>query len=358
MEKIYKSKNRMMVILFIISMILYTFTTNAEELCSGTDIQNGAISIDLSFPPPSPNNTNFVAGLVGTIDRVGPVKVVGGIDWLYSDVGEFSTTSMGGQLIAWWTLKDSRNTVLQVTNQSLTSSVSLHISIHDENCNEIRDFCDLFTPGDTHPYDLSNIVKNSGSPVPSADLEGKEGFITVTPTVDCLSDFRAISFPFLHGNMKINHPKNKYKYEFGTKMWARDTDTLSYCTETTGLGFQVLTGAGDCGFEPVLPSNLSHVFSVQSDSNASRADIVLISFEDFYDSPSGAYQASPGSVLIEPNIIDQIEITQSCPTRIACFLRVGINDILQNSDTALPDLRRPPFDPPGPPDIPGPPGRP
>ena len=191
MEKIYKSKNRMMVILFIISMILYTFTTNAEELCSGTDIQNGAISIDSS---PSPS-TNFVAGLVGTIDRVGGV-VVGGIDWLYSDVGEFSTTSMGGQLIAWWTLKDSRNTVLQVTNQSLTSSVSLHISIRDEDCIEIRDFCDLFTPGDTHPYDLSNIVTNSGSSLPSAFLEGKEGFITVTPTVDCSSsDIREISFP-------------------------------------------------------------------------------------------------------------------------------------------------------------------
>ena len=155
--------------------------------------------------------------------------------------------------------------------------------------------------------------------------------------------------------MKINHPENKY--EFGTKMWARDTDTLFSCTETTVSGFKVLTGTDDCGFEPVLPSNLSHVFSVQSHSNASRADIVLISFEDFYgDLFSGGYQASPGSVLIEPNIIDQIERTQSCLPRTACFLRVCINDILQTSDPALPGQR--PFDPPGPPDIPGLPGRP
>jgi hypothetical protein len=322
-----------------------TFSTTAQELCAGTTIPNGVISMD-TFPSTS---TNFVAGLLGTNDRLFPGSaVVGDINWLHSDVGEFSTTRMGGQLLSWWTLKNNKNTSIQVTNQS-SSAVSLHIQIFDEDCAEIRDFCDQFTPNDTHSYDLSNIVRNLGGSISSGALTGKEGFIVVTPT-----DSRAIAFPFLHGNMKISH--SIYDYEYGSKMWARDTDTLFDCTETAG-SHDILTGTDDCKFESVLPSELSQVFSVHPGSNQSRADLVFIAIGDFYNPtvPPAGYRPFVGSVEIQPIIVDLFENVQSCATPpSACFLRVGINDRIPNSDVAFPSL---PIEPPGPPTL-SPPGGP
>jgi Ca2+-binding RTX toxin-like protein len=298
-----------------------------DELCPFTTIENGALQIDNA---PS-SGTDFSAGLLGTFDRLDSGNIVGGIDWLYTNTGDFSTTSMGTQLISWWSVKGSRNTKLQVTNQSQSTSVSVHIQIFNENCIEIRDFCDQFTVFDTHVYDFSSIVTNTGLTIASGSLAGEEGFVTITPNVNCGTDFRATSFPFLSGDTRISDSSNGFQY--GTKMWARGTDTLTTCTETIS-GSKVLTGTGNCRLKPVLPTEFTDVFSTNSNSDASRSDLIFISLDDNYS--SSGYLAIGGSVNLAPTIIDMNENTLSCATRTACYLRVGVNDAIKDSDDPLP----------------------
>lgn len=298
-----------------------------DELCPFTTFENGALEIQ-STPT---SGTDFSAGLLGTFDRLDSGNIVGGIDWLYTNTGDFSTTSMGTQLISWWSAKGSRNTKLQVTNQSQSTSVSVHIQIFNENCIEIRDFCDQYTLSDTHVYDFSSIVTNTGLPISSTSLAGEEGFVTITPNVNCGTDYRATSFPFLSGDTRISDSSNEFQY--GTKMWTRDTDTLTTCTETIS-GSKVLTGTGNCRLKPVLPTEFTDVFSSNPNSDASRADLVFISLGDNYS--SSGYIAIGGSVNLAPIIIDTAENLLSCATRTACFLRVGVNDAIKDSDDPLP----------------------
>lgn len=338
-------------LLLIFTAVIPATDVSAVELCPFVDEANGAIAADTDYS----SETDFSAALLGTFDRLDTGNIFGGMDWLYSDAGAFSTTSIGGQLIAMWILKGGRSTELQVTNQSLSSSVSLHVQIFDENCVEIVDFCDSYTPEDTHTYDMANLVRNTGTTITVEDLTGREGFVAVTPNVNCGTDFRAIAFPQLSGDMRINGPQG---YQYGAKMWARDTGTLFDCASTTDSGFKILDGVGDCGFETVLPSRFSGVFSTLPGADASRADLVFINISDVY-TPS-SYIPFGGSVVLEPLMFDLNEVVQSCPPLNACYKRVGLNSEVPLSDTLLlpgppPGVPgEPPFDPPGsPPAVPG-----
>ena len=130
---------------------------------------------------------------------------------------------------------------------------------------------------------------------------------------------------------RISDSSNGFQY--GTKTWSRDTDTLFSCTETIS-GSKVLTGTGDCRFKPVLPTEFTDVFSRNPNSDASRADLIFISLSDNYS--SSGYLATGGSVNLTPTIIDMDENTLSCATRNACYLRVGVNGAIKDSDDPLP----------------------
>jgi len=338
MKKNNKNKKLITISLFIISITLPLLMTSCgaggggggtiDELCVGNNYENGALQIDNT---PS-SGTDFSAGLLGTFDRLNSGNIIGGIDWLYTDTGDFSTTSMGTQLISWWTEKGNRNTKMQVTNQSSSQTISVHVQIFNENCLETIDFCDQFTPFDTHIYDFSNIATNTGVVIGSGSLIGEEGFVTVTPNVNCGADRRATSFSLLSGDMSITDTTNGFQY--GSKTWSRDADTATSCTESVAGGFKILTGSGDCKLNPVLPSEFSHVFSSDPNSDESRSDLVFISLDDNY-SGSG-YLATGGSVTLNPIIIDMNENDESCAPRNVCFLRIGVNGAIKDSDDPLP----------------------
>ena len=142
--------------------------------------------------------SNFVysAGLLGTVENFNG-NVVAGLDWLYDDrQPNLETNMVGTQLVSWWTRKADRNTILQATNTNPATNligvdtgvpgfaeglVTVHVQILGEDCIEIVNFCDAYTPLDTVVYDFSNIVSNGGQVVSTGGLSGREGIVVITP---------------------------------------------------------------------------------------------------------------------------------------------------------------------------------
>lgn len=134
---------------------------------------------------------DFSGALLGTVETAAPGVAIGGLDWHHVDftsrITPTPTNETGSQLVSWWTQHDGRNTYLQVTN-SASSSQDVHVIIYDADCNEVRNFCDSYTPWDTHEYNFGDLFRNTGTAVSDANLQGKEGWLTVTPVKDCGTD--------------------------------------------------------------------------------------------------------------------------------------------------------------------------
>ena len=66
-------------------------------------------------------------------------------------------------LFGFFDLRD-RETFIQITNTDGASSHTVHIQIFNvaDNCNE-NDFFDVYTPNDTHIYNLRDITTNDGN---------------------------------------------------------------------------------------------------------------------------------------------------------------------------------------------------
>ncbi len=305
--------------------------TPTAEMCPFITNENGVLDIETT----PLGGTTFTAALMGTFDRLDTGEIVGGMDWFSSNSEGAATTSTGTQIISWWNQKTGRNTELQITNHSPSLGLNYHVQIFDENCVEAVDFCDQMTPSDTHVYDFTNIINNVGNVIPSSGLQNQEGFVVITPTVNCASDLRATSFPHLSGKTRVKDTTNGFQY--GMNAWARDADTASSCTGTVPGGHKILTGSGNCRLKPVLPTTISEVFSKTPGSDKSRSDVVFINFKDDYS----VYIAEGSSTTLTPIMYDMDEIFMSCPPVTTCYLRVGLNDTMKDSDDPLPPVVSP-----------------
>jgi len=87
-----------------------------------------------------------------------------------------------------------RESFVQVTNV-LSTATQLHIQIYDVSnlCNE-NNFFDLYTPNDTHTYNLREILSNDGNPSGVVLPEDAYGiiFITGETSDEIISNFRII----------------------------------------------------------------------------------------------------------------------------------------------------------------------
>ncbi len=206
---------------------------------------------------PNPAQADFTAGLIGTVEGFAG-SAVGGLDWMHNndDFAPFfpnfnanptPTTDSGSQLVTWWTQADSRNTSVQVTNSNVNDSINVHVRILDANCVEIRNFCDAYTPGDTHVYDLGNLVSNAGAPIADENLQGKEGILVVTSVNGCPNPDQAIEHDYLTGQTVIVDSQD---YMYGVNMYARQ----AFCDEA-GEQNIILNGSfqtGDFFNDPLL----------------------------------------------------------------------------------------------------------
>ncbi len=228
------------------------------QFCPGVPFSNGWLDTRIS-PAPGGGflSPDFSAGLIGTVEAFGGANVAG-LDWMHQNVfgllepidngfpmdasardfdfggfinallqGARPTNQVGAQLITWWSQKDNRNTYVQVTNYNGgpeedifgTLFVNVHVRILDENCVEVRNFCDTFTEGDTHVYNLGDLVTNDGQTPDDTILQGKEGFMVVTAVDDCPSPDQAIDYNFLAGTMYMLD--NSFDYLYGINTYAR-----------------------------------------------------------------------------------------------------------------------------------------
>ncbi len=215
-------------------------------LCPSVPNEVGWVEIQV----PNPAQADFTAGLVGTVENFGGAAV-GGLDWMHNndffDFGFFfffganptPTTDSGSQLVTWWTQANGRNTSVQVTNSSVFVGGPVHVRILDANCVEIRNFCDFYTPGDTHVYDLGNLVDNGGAAIPDDNLQGKEGIFLVTAVDGCPNPDNAVEADFLTGQTVIVDPND---YMYGVNMYARQ----AFCDEA-GEQNLILNGSFQTG---------------------------------------------------------------------------------------------------------------
>lgn len=338
LKRFFKLKVVLMASLVLAVMAFGSFdSARGQVVCEGVDFPTGWFNV----PVPSTDDANFIAGLFGTAE-VFNGNTVGGLDWLYQDDAFLNTSATGNQLISWWTQKNGRNTYLQVTNtgpgvvdlddDGNPDGVWVHVQIligdPATGCPEIRNFCDFYTPFDTHVYDLGNLVHNSdGTPIPSSNLQGNEGIIVVTPVEDCSLGtspfFPAITYNFLQGNVRI--VDSRVDVDYGTNVFARLVFDCAIGDPVDGF---------DCFFEDILPFSLAHNYTILG--GPAGADVVLVALSDDYSNPD-AYFAIGASPSYGPyNICDDEEHCFSCRVDAGCFLRIGVNDVLPVSEEFTP----------------------
>jgi len=273
-------------------------------------------------------------------------------------IGEDGSASnaTGSQSSVWWNQKDGRRTHIHYTNTAdgITQSeqlgdafpldcgfpdelnpfcqplnLSVHVQILDENCLEIRDFCDSYTPFDSHVYDLGNLITNTGQKISDSILQGREGTFIITHVVACDDDDRAIEFDFGFGSMRMLDDVtggDDFDYDYGVSMWVRSAiadnclcnlnDTRSLCGNTlsglggeatilgcSGQGPQGCTGVGiqnGCELNFNTPQELSQNFSTLTISTAARSDVVVMNYLDLYNffNPLAGYVALPAQKSI------------------------------------------------------------
>jgi hypothetical protein len=227
----------------MISKLRFSLVAVIMLVLLGFGFQNqaqGQIGTDGLFCPAVPNTTgwletnvepapalpfpDFSGALIGSVDSLLGGPLHGGMDWQHVDFTSFfsptPTNEAGSQLVSWWTQKDGRNTYLQVTNalgNDPDAGTWVHVHIFDENCVEIRNFCDFYTEFDTHVYNFGDLVSNVGVDVPDGNLQSKEGFVTVTAVDNCPTPGQAIEHNWLAGNTFVKSVSSSdYMYGFAT----------------------------------------------------------------------------------------------------------------------------------------------
>jgi hypothetical protein len=243
-----------------------------------------------------------------------------------------NTTLTGSQLVSWWSQANGRNTFIQVTNTHPVRTEDVHVQILGPDCLELRNFCDTFTPNDTHVYNLGDLFTNAGIPpqdISEANLQGTEGIIVVTP-VDSCPGGSAISFNFLQGNLRIID--SRLDVDLGTNVYARLAVTFDSLLDIGDSLDGVNSGFLENFVFGLTPSELTQNFSIVGGGATAGADLVLISFNDFFGPPYSAVPGVAPFTSYSPGFYDAAEQFESCTPFGGCFVRIGLDDVIVISD--------------------------
>ncbi len=227
------------------------------------------------------------------------------------------------RLVFFWDLRMARQTFAQVTNTT-NFTTNVHVQIFNVTspavvCEE-TDFDDVYTPGDTHVYDLSNLVSNNdadglgnvGNSAPNADLDEGYGLLVVS---------QVNASPDLIGMFRIIDGDGDFEYR-----------TNAAGEEIAGgQAATNLWNIGDLNFNNVDGANLSDVIGLVYRSVDD--DVVLASpliQAVFGDATGDVTDSSP-----QIHIFDEFESPTSCsPTTFTCaptLLDKGIDNFHPNS---------------------------
>ena len=249
-----------------------------------------------------------------------------GVNWFW-----FSQTDAGdiqgprGAIVYFFDLRD-RETFIQLTYPNIDaetgerngSSATAHVQIYDvsNNCNE-NNFFDVYTPNDTHVYNMRDIQTNDGNPSGVVLPDGAYGIVTIFIDADTfIEERRQNSF----GNMRIID-NNGYEYRTNAQT-LNDSDPFQTNTDEFSEEFYSFNFNKESGI------TFSDVIGVTT-LMFSDGDIVLFST----DSSDVATTFQPFDI----DILDDNENVFSC--RNVIFSCVDENnprlkELLENAETA------------------------
>ncbi len=97
-----------------------------------------------------------------------------------------------------------RESFVQITNTDGVNNRNLHVQIFnvDQNCNE-NDFFDLYTPNDTHIYNLRDILTNDGNPSGVVLPDNAYGFVIIIAVGPNGDNLEGDADEVLVGNFRI-----------------------------------------------------------------------------------------------------------------------------------------------------------
>ncbi len=238
----------------------------------------------------------------------------------FSEPSIDQTDQSSDALVYFWDLRMARQTFAQLTNTSGFVSF-VHVQIFNVTspvvvCEE-TDFDDVYTPGDTHVYDLGNLVSNNdadglgfvGFSAPNADLDEGYGLLVVS---------QSSGFDDFIGMFRIIDGDGDFEYR--------------------------TNAAGENIFDPTTIWNLG-VLNFNNVDGVDLADVVGLVYRRvdvdsvvagplvqavFGDATGDVTDASP-----QIHIFDEFESPTSCsPTTFACDLTLvdkGIDNFHPNS---------------------------
>jgi len=154
-----------------------------------------------------------------------PAQVWAGVNY---DTQPFisATDAAGFRAVYFWDERNSRDTFLQLSNVS-SSSVLVHFQIFVVNADQADclpcDFFDIYTPEDTHVYEIANIAANDGGQACNLALDGKYGAVIISLSIG--------PFKSLIGNGRIIDADGGYEYRYNAHL---DRGSQIFFSQTIG----------------------------------------------------------------------------------------------------------------------------
>ena len=166
------------------------------------------------------------------------------------------------QLFYYWDLRN-RDSSFQVFNTSNTG-IRVHVQVFMANstvhpCEDI-DFVDEFTPFDTHIYQLKNLIRNNGTPLPPDFGVSNNTFGFAVVTVVSATGLEPVMNPVLQGSFRIvdnsgyeyranpagvsstSSPTDHYSFNFDTLGSSTFSDVVGIPIIRVGSGFGIVQG--------------------------------------------------------------------------------------------------------------------
>ncbi len=227
------------------------------------------------------------------------------------------------RVVYFWDMRMARQTLAQLTNTS-QFTIDVHVQIFNVTspavvCEETN-FNDRYTPGDTHVYDLSNLVSNNdadglgavGMSAPAADLDEGYGLLVITDTT--------IRDSTLIGMFRIIDGDSDFEYR-----------TNAAGEDQRFQGADNLWNYADINFNNVDGSNLSDVVGLVYRSASLDSVIASPLLQVTFGDVTGDVTDPTPQI----HIFDEFESPTSCsPTTFACDLTLvdkGIDNFHPNS---------------------------
>ncbi len=235
-----------------------------------------------------------------------PINVFGGTFAFQTDV--ISTKDLS----AYYDLRD-RSSLIQVTNlddNNATCRIHVQIFQHDRGCSELN-FFDTLTPNDTVVYDLDNLVKNNGNPVPVNLQEDSYGYVVVTGKIDdgcqeLIGNFRIIDnagYEYrtnMDGTNGRDVDHNLYA-NFNTVNGANQADIVGYSWFRDEVDFGFVALNNDFGFDAdIFIYDLAEEPLSCDRRNFACGNVMNYGVNEDYPNSKGGPLLCPGGGLADP----------------------------------------------------------